>query len=62
MLKRKYELKGLQVSFVKKKINYKFVTIYYINQHGNRVDLGRYGPSDSIPAFDITASLIGIQF
>ena len=37
VLKRKYEMKNLSVNFLKKKINFKTMSIYYLDDHGTRV-------------------------
>ena len=62
VLKRKYEINKLQISFVKKKLNYKSITIYYYEQDGTKKELGKFGPNDSIPHYNFTALVFGATF
>lgn len=61
VLKRKYEISNLQVTFGKKKIGYKSITIFS-TEDGARRELGKFAPNDPIPPFNLTASAIGITF
>lgn len=47
---------------MKKKINFKSMIIYYLDDHGSKVELGKYTPNDNIPPFNITTNALGITF
>lgn len=36
VLKRKYEINNLTMTFIKKKLNFKSLTIYYYDENGGR--------------------------
>lgn len=38
------------------------MVIYYLDDHGVRVELGKYTPNDAIPTYNITTNAIGITF
>jgi hypothetical protein len=62
ILKRKYEINNLQVTFSKKKIGFKTITIYAFDDTGAKKELGKYTPNDTIPPFNVTTNAIGISF
>ena len=55
-------MNNLQINFIKKKLNFKSMTIYYLDDHGVRNELGKFTPNDVLPPFNITSSTIGITF
>lgn len=51
VFKKTFAIKDLKINLGKKKINYKSVCVYYIDEKGEKKQLGgKYGPQESLPA------------
>lgn len=60
---RTYAVKDLKIGFGKKKVIYKSVSIYYIDEKGEKKQLGgRYGAQDTLPALEFNGSALILDF
>lgn len=62
VLKRTYEINNFQMNFVKKKVNFKSMCLYYYDEQGTKKELGKFTPTDNIPTYNFTTNTIGINF
>lgn len=62
VLKRKYEIKNLKLTYGKKKINFKSVIVSYRDEAGEKKEVGKYSITDNIPLLSMTTNSIIISF
>jgi hypothetical protein len=60
---RTYSVKDLKIGFGKKKVVYRSVSVYYIDDKGEKKQLGgRYSAQDTLPALEFTGSALILDF
>ena len=60
---RTYAVKDLRIGFGKKKVVYRSVSVYYIDEKGEKKQLGgRYSAQDTLPALEFNGSALILDF
>lgn len=52
----------MKIAYGKKKVNFKTLVIAYRNELGEKVEIGKYTPNDTIPPFSMTTFAIILHF
>lgn len=63
MFKKTFAIKELKINLGKKKINYKSVCVYYVDEKGERKQLGgKYGPQEALPVLEFNGKGLVFEF